>query len=197
MVRLFTTRRCERPLRGELRRRNRRSCDLKTPCTGRIRHVVSGFRYYNPTLGRWINRDPIEEQGGDNLFTFVINTPINAADPSGEFLLDTLVANSEDSASTMAQVRQGYSLVSKIQDAVNAYSDVQELASIVMNVSDEGEFSLQDAIDILSIGSQYLGAGLRGSRTLSRMAEDLPGKGKAGWVKMKGNQGWKDPNGDF
>jgi len=30
-----------------------------------------GYRYYSPSLGRWISRDPIEEQGGMNLFVFV------------------------------------------------------------------------------------------------------------------------------
>jgi RHS repeat-associated protein len=35
--------------------------------------VISGYRYYNPELGRWVNRDPIGEQGGVNLFGFVRN----------------------------------------------------------------------------------------------------------------------------
>jgi RHS repeat-associated protein len=32
-----------------------------------------GYRYYNPATGRWINRDPIEEQGGLNHYAFVKN----------------------------------------------------------------------------------------------------------------------------
>jgi RHS repeat-associated protein len=36
-----------------------------------------GLRYYHALLGRWINRDPIEERGGMNLYGFVGNgTPI-------------------------------------------------------------------------------------------------------------------------
>ncbi len=35
--------------------------------------VGSGYRYYSPGLGRWVNRDPIEEAGGANLFGFVAN----------------------------------------------------------------------------------------------------------------------------
>jgi len=42
-----------------------------------------GFRFYSPGLGRWINRDPIEEAGGCNLFGFVGNNPINLIDPIG------------------------------------------------------------------------------------------------------------------
>ena len=32
-----------------------------------------GYRYYHPQTGRWINRDPIEERGGINLYGFVGN----------------------------------------------------------------------------------------------------------------------------
>jgi hypothetical protein len=35
-------------------------------------------------LGRWINRDPIGETGGLNLFQFVRNQPIDLHDPFGE-----------------------------------------------------------------------------------------------------------------
>jgi RHS repeat-associated protein len=41
-------------------------------------------RYYDPKTGRWVTRDPIGFGGGDpNLFRYVVNCPINAADPSG------------------------------------------------------------------------------------------------------------------
>ena len=32
-----------------------------------------GYRYYSPTLMRWLNRDPIEEDGGMNLYAFCAN----------------------------------------------------------------------------------------------------------------------------
>ena len=32
-----------------------------------------GYRYYSPSLGRWISRDPIEEEGGLNLRLKIIN----------------------------------------------------------------------------------------------------------------------------
>ncbi|MCP4345871.1 MAG: RHS repeat-associated core domain-containing protein [Desulfobacterales bacterium] len=44
-----------------------------------------GFRFYNPTLGRWLNRDPIEEDGGLNLYVFTKNEPINQIDLLGQF----------------------------------------------------------------------------------------------------------------
>jgi len=41
------------------------------------------YRAYDPNLQRWLNKDPIGEEGGINLYRFVINSPPNAADPLG------------------------------------------------------------------------------------------------------------------
>jgi RHS repeat-associated protein len=46
-----------------------------------------GYRYYIPELGRWPNRDPIEEDGGINVYGFVLNNAINYTDPNGQELL--------------------------------------------------------------------------------------------------------------
>ncbi|MCH8540526.1 MAG: RHS repeat-associated core domain-containing protein [Opitutales bacterium] len=42
-----------------------------------------GFRYYDPETGRWPSRDPIEEQGGLNLYGFVGNDGVNLWDVLG------------------------------------------------------------------------------------------------------------------
>ncbi len=42
-----------------------------------------GYRFYSPALGRWINRDPLGEAGGINLYGFVGNNPISFVDPYG------------------------------------------------------------------------------------------------------------------
>ena len=42
-----------------------------------------GYRYYNAETGRWLNRDPVEEQGGLNLYGFVDNDSINYVDDLG------------------------------------------------------------------------------------------------------------------
>ena len=46
------------------------------------------FRYYDPSFQRWLTRDPIEESGGINLYTYVANDPNDQADPFG---LDGLI----------------------------------------------------------------------------------------------------------
>ena len=59
--------------------------------TGHYFHQPSGLnltrtRAYNPTLGRWINRDPLENaelSEGPNLYAYVGNNPIFFVDPLG------------------------------------------------------------------------------------------------------------------
>ena len=43
-----------------------------------------GYRYYSPDMGRWLSRDPIDEQGGLNLYGFVNNDPVNHWDILGK-----------------------------------------------------------------------------------------------------------------
>ena len=38
---------------------------------------------YSPSLSRWINRDPIGENGGVNLYAYVENSPVGSTDPEG------------------------------------------------------------------------------------------------------------------
>jgi RHS repeat-associated protein len=45
--------------------------------------VYYGNRYYQPQSGRWLNRDPIAEIGGMNLYAYVLNSPLNFVDPLG------------------------------------------------------------------------------------------------------------------
>ncbi len=58
--------------------------------TGRSLDVDTGLdyyraRYYHPTLGRFVGRDPIGYEAGDaNLYRYVGDSPINKTDPSGE-----------------------------------------------------------------------------------------------------------------
>ncbi len=42
-----------------------------------------GFRYYNPSTGRWPSRDPIGEEGGLNLYSMVGNNPVSRYDILG------------------------------------------------------------------------------------------------------------------
>lgn len=50
--------------------------------------VYYGKRYFITSMGRWVNRDPIEESGGPNLYGFVGNDPVNQQDLLGLIFFD-------------------------------------------------------------------------------------------------------------
>ena len=52
--------------------------------------VYYNYRFYNPRDGRWINRDPITEQGGWNLYAFLGNSTQDKFDTFGLQALDSL-----------------------------------------------------------------------------------------------------------
>jgi RHS repeat-associated protein len=45
--------------------------------------VLCGLRWYDPNPGRWISRDPIGYDGGDNLYNYCDSNPVNWNDFSG------------------------------------------------------------------------------------------------------------------
>jgi len=42
-----------------------------------------GYRFYDPGTQRWLNRDPIGEEGGRNIYVFCGHSPISQVDPLG------------------------------------------------------------------------------------------------------------------
>jgi RHS repeat-associated protein len=50
------------------------------PNTGMYTYL---YRFYDPSLQRWLNRDPILEAGGVNLYSYVANRVPNRMDPFG------------------------------------------------------------------------------------------------------------------
>jgi RHS repeat-associated protein len=56
--------------------------------TDHYEHALTGltlapFRAYDSGLGRWLSRDPIEEGGGMNLYSYTYNRPSSLWDPMG------------------------------------------------------------------------------------------------------------------
>jgi RHS repeat-associated protein len=45
-----------------------------------------GYRYYKASTGTWVNRDPLEERGGRNLYAFVRNNPVSKVDVLGRYI---------------------------------------------------------------------------------------------------------------
>jgi RHS repeat-associated protein len=64
------------------------SMDADFGYAGYYQHKATGlnfatYRAYDSNLARWINRDPIAEQGGLNLYGYVENCPTSTRDPLG------------------------------------------------------------------------------------------------------------------
>lgn len=48
-----------------------------------IATTSSSLAFYNPQTGRWLSRDPVEEEDGGNLYAFVRNRPVDRVDIFG------------------------------------------------------------------------------------------------------------------
>jgi len=64
------------------------------------------YRYYDPNLQRWLNRDPIGERRGLNLFTFVDNGPTLAVDTDGLSLWNNTIRVCKQSGKLIKQIRE-------------------------------------------------------------------------------------------
>lgn len=96
-----------------------------------------GYRYYSPTLAKWLSRDPLEEEGGLNLYAFCLNNPINTFDPLGQTSVnDVGIANFEgqgmEGGAGGSAVRTG-NFVKAWADRMN---DFQEIMNLVLNAAE-------------------------------------------------------------
>jgi RHS repeat-associated protein len=71
-----------------------------------------GYRFYNPSTGRWLSREPLGEMASKNLYGFVSNKPVQSIDVLGmyeedghfytSFILATIAGYSHDDAFALA-----------------------------------------------------------------------------------------------
>jgi RHS repeat-associated protein len=69
-----------------------------------------GFRYYSPELGRWLNRDPIAERGGLNLYGMVGNDTVSGVDYLG-------LAPTKQS-DCLSEIRAGHGSTNKVPGTI-------------------------------------------------------------------------------
>jgi RHS repeat-associated protein len=73
--------------------------------------VYYGYRYYSPELGRWINRDPIQEKGGVALYVVGRNGLVNTCDPTGLMSWDEIRSRTMSVIGGFAQLTAGISFI--------------------------------------------------------------------------------------
>lgn len=100
--------------------------------------VYYGYRYYSPLLGRFINRDPIGEEGGINLYGFCGNDGVNGYDFLG-LSDDPLVLPTVTTGGAADNERQNW-------ESVYQYGRDQELMTVTHN--DYGHQPGQNTINI-------------------------------------------------
>lgn len=103
-----------------------------------------GHRYYDPGTGRFLTRDPIDYQGGENLYGYAGYNPVNENDPSG---LDAVILYGGDRhndawkgiANSFARMYDDYSRTHKTGQrahvfAIHGLSDVQHALKTVHSI---------------------------------------------------------------
>ncbi len=119
-----------------------------------------GFRYYNPSIGRWLNQDPIGQAGGLNLYRFNYNNPLSYIDPDG--MAPQLVGVTYD---PLTGISSGQYRMEKFGDSVRARKlrplepSTLEQANRTLNAAAEATYDPNaTAIDATSM--YLIGAGL-------------------------------------
>lgn len=77
--------------------------------------ATSSFAYYNSEIGRFVNRDPIAEEGGINLYVFVNNRPAMHTDVLGlQFGAGSVIGQATQSQ--VSAIRIKCAELNKVQD---------------------------------------------------------------------------------
>jgi RHS repeat-associated protein len=133
--------------------------------------VVHVRRLRSAAMGRWISRDPIEEQDVSNLYQFCRNDPLNSVDGLG--MEGTLI---EEEAATEVSgdveggaAAQALSFLKQVRNTVDTFNQIQDITDAVMKSdfgTDEGSEDTLGAF--LNIGNQIMAVGVGGNSSAAR-----------------------------
>jgi uncharacterized protein RhaS with RHS repeats len=91
----------------------------------------SAHAFYNPSAGRWINRDPIGERGGINLSAFAKNNPTHRWDYLGLTIVRDIpaeIALEIEAGVSIEQIAQDFGLLVSQVLAIIAANELAEAA---------------------------------------------------------------------
>jgi RHS repeat-associated protein len=148
-------------------------------------------RDYNPLIGRWTAKDPIQFNGGDtNLYGYVLNDPVNRFDPSG---LQGQACTCTSSAATPTPTPQ----VSSPADSpgwvsfVSGAAYTSTLGMIAAMTRANGADAARSFMNEMSLVDQGAGtAGLEAGGDLTAEAVGLAGVGETLALTASAAAGW-------
>jgi RHS repeat-associated protein len=110
--------------------------------TGLVRF---GARDYDPSIGRWLNKDPIRFDGGWNLYGYVGNDPINYIDPDGKIPIPLIIGAIIGGLTAMDVVGDESSTLDEIMNGGTGILEGMACASIARAAWLGSEISLGSA----------------------------------------------------
>ena len=167
-------------------------CTLKT-ANSRFKPVVSvsisNYRYYSPELGRWLNRDPIKEIGGINLYGMVGNDSVNQWDYQGlldcedlkdiyDAIKDVVDLTKEDSLNN--RLKKAKANAEAANGAIaSAQSKVDKCAQHVLRGIPKSDCCLASDLELGRAEEKAYNANLEYLKVLLETGEKIPGLGYA------------------
>ena len=139
---------------------------------------VFGYRDYDPTQGRWIERDPLGLAAGDNnIYRFVGNNPVNVTDPLGLFgdgWFSFLTGNNGAANLKSSQLDDAsHGRASAAYDPFDLNNDVSRTGNFPTNYA-SGQYRAGggQAVAYINSGATYVGeaAGDKGVEALAAQA---------------------------
>ena len=138
--------------------------------------VYYNYRHLNPTDGRWINRDPIAEQGGWNLYAFVRNNGIKNQDHLGRDFCPWLVEGTKHNANVIWQgtkrtaivalekvdrINKKYKIVTRTAGALQVIGGGFEASAGAIGIAAPEPLTTAGGVVLFIHGSDVASAGIR------------------------------------
>jgi RHS repeat-associated protein len=127
-------------------------------------------RWYDPTVGRFLTKDPIGFRGGINLYEYAMNNPVHDWDSSGLDTLPTASSQGYNFSSSSSQLQPVQSNSQPLVTNPNLYTEYEN--PISWDMLDKAGEVLQSAAGAGPIGDSMAAAG-EGLSNFAKIGEDV------------------------